>query len=170
MVFDLRSPVFTKKSAAVTMEDFNRSKNAHAAGIQYVDGYIYPDIHQSPSGQINAMLGCLHSSGASFGMIWLDIEGSWPANHAGNQAFIGALSQALSAAGVKHGVYTSASQWSAITGNWGGLASLPLWYPHWDGAENFGDFSAFGGWSRPAMKQYRGNANLCGAGVDLSWY
>jgi hypothetical protein len=145
-------------------------KNAHAAGIQYVDGYIYPDTRQSASAQINAMLSCLRSGGAQFGMIWLDIEGSWPANKAGNQAFIGALSAALDSAGVHHGVYTSSSQWSAITDNWGGMSHLPLWYPHWDGGENFGDFSPFGGWSKPAMKQYRGNSNLCGVGVDLSWY
>ena len=37
-------------------------------GVQYVDGYIYPDTSQDPAAQIDAMLSCL--SGVNYGMIW----------------------------------------------------------------------------------------------------
>jgi len=102
-------------------------------------------------------------------MVWLDIEGTWPANKEGNAKFIGEMADALGKAGYKHGVYTSSSYWAAITGDWKGLSEKPLWYPHWDGEESFKDFQSFGGWRKPHMKQYRGNVNLCGVGTDLSW-
>lgn len=48
--------------------------------------------------------------------------------------------------------------------------SFPLADAHYDGRSSFGDFAAFGGWSKPAIKQYRGTSTLCGAGVDYDWY
>ena len=48
--------------------------------------------------------------------------------------------------------------------------SAARWYAHYDGSPSFGDFSPFGGWSSPAIKQYQGDASICGAGVDLNWY
>jgi len=38
----------------------------------------------------------------------------------------------------------------------------------YDGSASFGDYSPFGGWSRPAMKQFAGDATVCGFGVDLN--
>ena len=52
---------------------------------------------------------------------------------------------------------------------WTGASSLPLWYPHYDSWKSFGDFQAFGGWTSPSIKQYIGNANSCGIGVDYNW-
>ena len=43
-------------------------------------------------------------------------------------------------------------------------------YAHYDGRASFGDFRPFGGWSEPAIKQYEGDKNECGAGVDLNFY
>jgi len=43
-------------------------------------------------------------------------------------------------------------------------------YAHYDESKSFGDFSPFGGWSKPSIKQYAGDATVCGAGVDLNWY
>ena len=51
-----------------------------------------------------------------------------------------------------------------------GYSSKPLWYAHYDGSANFDDFSAFGGWTKPTIKQYQGTTTFCSAGVDLSWY
>ncbi len=45
-----------------------------------------------------------------------------------------------------------------------------LWYAHYDGNPSFSDFSPFGGWSSPAMKQYTGTSTVCGFGVDDNWY
>jgi hypothetical protein len=41
---------------------------------------------------------------------------------------------------------------------------------HYDGSASFGDFGSFGGWSRPAIKQYVGDASECGVGIDKNWY
>lgn len=43
-------------------------------------------------------------------------------------------------------------------------------YAHYDNDPSFDDFSPFGGWSNPAMKQYAGDKNECGVGVDLNYY
>ena len=46
----------------------------------------------------------------------------------------------------------------------------PLWYPHYDGVQSFDDFAAFGGWTAPTMKQYKGTTTICDAEVDFNWY
>lgn len=43
-------------------------------------------------------------------------------------------------------------------------------YAHYDNSRSFGDFRPFAGWSKPSIKQYAGDATVCGAGVDLNWY
>lgn len=35
---------------------------------------------------------------------------------------------------------------------------------------SFSDFRPFGGWSRPSIKQYRGDITACGVGIDADWY
>jgi hypothetical protein len=145
-------------------------KNAHAAGIKYVDGYHFPDIRKNAKTQIDEMLDCLRSSGAKVGTIWLDVEGSWSGTQDEHRKFIGDMAQALKDKGQPHGIYTSSTAWASITGDWAGVSNLPLWYPHWDASKSFGDFRPFGGWKKPSIKQYRGNTNLCGQGVDFSWY
>jgi hypothetical protein len=46
----------------------------------------------------------------------------------------------------------------------------PLWYAHYDNNPSFSDFEEFAGWSRPAIKQFMGDATVCGADVDKNWY
>ena len=72
--------------------------------------------------------------------------------------------------GVHLGFYTSSSQWSPITGNSNKFSSYDLWYPHYDSNPSFSDFSSFGGWTSPAIKQYVGDASQCGVGVDKNFY
>ena len=43
-------------------------------------------------------------------------------------------------------------------------------YAHYDNSPSFSDFTAFGGWSTPAIKQYMGDKTSCGVGVDYNWY
>lgn len=38
--------------------------------------------------------------------------------------------------------------------------------PHYDGSPSFSDFTPFGGWSAPTIKQFKGDTTLCGKGVD----
>lgn len=34
---------------------------------------------------------------------------------------------------------------------------------------SFSDFTPFGGWTQPTIKQYAGDATKCGVGVDLNY-
>ena len=53
-------------------------------------------------------------------------------------------------------------------GSYTGGSKYPLWYAHYDQIANFNDFREFGGWSKPAMKQYQGDATVCQTDVDLN--
>jgi hypothetical protein len=47
---------------------------------------------------------------------------------------------------------------------------LPLWYPHYDNVPNFSDFKPFGGWTKPAMKQFWNTMKICGTAIDSNVY
>jgi len=155
--------------------------NAWDGGAAHVDIYMFPDPSKgNPEGQVTTLLNYLagyniHNRGTppgSYGMLWFDIEGTqyWQSSQSENQAFFNGLVSAGRSAGISMGVYTSKSQWEPIMGNWAGGSSLPLWYAHYDNNPSFSDFSPFGGWSRPSIKQYLGTSSVCGAGVDKNWY
>lgn len=40
---------------------------------------------------------------------------------------------------------------------------------NYDGEQSFSDFSPFGGWSQPSIKQFSGSGNICGVSVDEDW-
>lgn len=143
--------------------------NAKAAGMSAVDVYLFPCVPcGDPVSQGNALWSAL---GGSFGTVWIDVETyAWNEDQATNQQFISSLVSTLKGHGAIVGIYTSLYNWSSIVGSWTGMSSLPLWYAHYDNDPSFGDFSEFGGWARPAMKQYDGNVMACGAGVDLNYY
>jgi len=148
--------------------------NAWAGGMDYVDVYMFPCAScGNPGGQVAAAVNYLRSYNTKYGMFWLDIEGPqyWE-GQSYNINFIAGLISAAKSMSQVVGIYTSASQWGPITGNWNGPASegIPLWYANYDGAANFNDFSPFAGWSHPNVKQYNGNLSICGAGVDQNWY
>eukprot|EP00026_Physarum_polycephalum_P020279 Phypoly_transcript_22757.p1 GENE.Phypoly_transcript_22757~~Phypoly_transcript_22757.p1 ORF type:complete len:165 (-),score=20.16 Phypoly_transcript_22757:88-582(-) len=126
-----------------------------------------------PAGQVQRAVSNLQSFNDKYGMMWFDIEGPglyWGGDQGANAAFFQALVDEAKALGVVIGVYTSASQWIPIMGGYTGGSSFPLWYAHYDGNPSFSDFSPFGGWTSPAIKQYQGSTNLCGCGVDYNWY
>lgn len=45
-----------------------------------------------------------------------------------------------------------------------------LWYAHYDDSPSFSDYTEFGGWKDPHMKQFKGTTTECDAGVDLVRY
>jgi len=156
----------------------------HAGGFQYVDVYLFPCYScGNAAGQVTSMVtslgnsGCGHTtgtqSGGQWGQVWLDIEGTsyWSTSTANNQNFFNGLKSGCTSANVKCGVYTSASQWNPIMGSsFTGGSSLPLWYAHYDNNPSFSDFSPFGGWTKPSMKQYAGDVTVCGADLDKDYY
>lgn len=62
--------------------------------------------------------------------------------------------------------------WQSIFGSKTACASVGnynLWYAHYDNVVSFSDFSAFGGWTKPAMKQFAGDVTVCGLDVDKNY-
>jgi hypothetical protein len=171
--------------------------NAWAGGMRQVDGYIFPCFScGNPAGQMDSAINSLQAAGlkhlprvvgtnssseikeenlaVSYGMLWLDVEGTqyWGSDQQANSDFLEAMANQGIKRGITLGVYTSKSQWTPITGNSKILGNLPLWYPHYEQPSNpsYSDFVAFGGWSKPAIKQYQNTHTLCDCGVDSNFY
>jgi hypothetical protein len=152
--------------------------------MEYVDIYMFPCFScGNPASQVDQLLAYLNSYNISnvpsgkgpntYGTLWFDIEGPqyWGSQSA-NVAFIQGLIAQGRARGISLGVYSSESQWSPITGNANIASDLPIWYPHYEEppAPNYDDWVDFGGWTKPAIKQYAGTTDLCGASIDRNWY
>jgi len=148
---------------------------AKSGGIPIRETYMFPcpTCSSSAASQVNQLVSALKSCSAFTGRIWLDIEGSqyWTSNTTTNRNWYQSLVDACKNSGYKCGVYTSASQWSAIFGStsYSYGSNLPLWYAHYDGVAAFSDFKAFGGWTSPFAKQYQGDVTLCSFGVDRNY-
>lgn len=110
--------------------------------------------------------------GATVGMLWIDVEGTqyWSSDPSSNVNFIQEMVDEGNRQGVNLGIYTSNSQWSPIAGGSTQFSMYPLWYPHYDSWASFDDFTSFGGWTKPSIKQYQGTTSDCGASVDLNYY
>lgn len=146
-------------------------KSAWDGGMKYVDVYMFPCVScGNPKGQVDSLINALANS--KYGMIWLDIERlNWPSNYVANRRFILDMVAELKEKQKSFGIYTNLNNWAEIVGqSWDGVKDYPLWYAHYDSLPNYSDFKAFGGWTRPAMKQYKGDTTVCGVGVDLSYY
>jgi hypothetical protein len=118
----------------------------------------------------------------AYGMVWIDVETNpsstctWSQFSASsNCGYLGQLIYALQSNGKKVGIYSSAYMWETIMGsreNCKSYTGLPVWYAHYDSNPSFADWStvSFGGWAKPAIKQYAGDKVLCSTGVDLNFY
>ena len=146
------------------------------AGIQYRDIYHFPCAMSDASGQVNSDINSVGRG--NFGTMWFDIETNpdsncaWSGDQTSNCNFLGQLISAGQAAGIKMGIYASPYMWSSIMGSCtvGADNGLPIWYAHYDGTKSFSDWSSFGGWSSPAMKQYWDSVGICGLNADADWY
>jgi len=147
---------------------------AWAAGFSHVDVYLFPCFScGNPASQVSTTVSYLRNNNIKFGMLWFDIEGPgtyWGSNQNANADFFAGLVEEANALQVSIGVYTSASQWVPIMGGYEGGRSYPLWYAHYDGSASFSDFSPFGGWTKPNIKQFEGTTAICSAGIDRDWY
>ena len=107
-------------------------------------------------------------------MVWLDIENHdlFYSSCTDNQNFVNNwLAQASSMLGANRvGIYSNWVQWNDIMCGWTGAKSHQLWYPHYDNLAAFSDFQAFGGWTKPNIKQYVGDTTACSVAIDKDFY
>ena len=145
-------------------------KNARAAGYKSIDVYMFPCVKcGNPKGQVDTMISGITEL---YNMIWVDIEiFAWPDDKAANKAFILEIVNEIKNKGKTVGIYSSANNWQSIVGtDWTGVSALPLWYAHYDNVKAFSDFKPFGGWTKPAMKQFTDNSKLCGVVFDEDFF
>ena len=150
--------------------------NARAAGL-ITDIYMFPCRGKSASAQVDQMMTAISSN--LYGMVWIDVENNpspgcgWGSDYNGNCAFLTEIVNRVKSRGKVPAIYASRYMWQTIFGSFTGCSSVSsqqLWYAHYDGVPNFSDFVAFGGWTKPAIKQFQGDTTLCGAGVDKNFY
>ncbi|XP_065831605.1 probable GH family 25 lysozyme 2 [Oscarella lobularis] len=148
-------------------------RNARAAGISDIDVYLFPKPGRGdPETQVTDTIDYLAAQGTEFGTLWIDVEPlNWFSNKTENQKFFTAMF--IKAKSLHQtGVYTSIRNWGLIMGeDFTGGSSAPLWYPRYESNPNpsFSDFTPFGGWSTPAMKQFTNSETIAGATVDQNW-
>jgi len=153
---------------------------AKAAGIQYIDAYAFICNNCAGNTACNICASIKGNLPSGFsGQVWLDIEtcsGCWTGSSADRLSFIESVSSTCSGEGLKMAIYSGQGSWEGVFGSAsfsaGSLKSERLWYAHYDGSASFSDYPsvAFGGFTTPNMKQYAGDATLCGTDVDLDYY
>jgi hypothetical protein len=161
---------------AVDVHVVDNLHNAKAAGLT-TDIYMFPCRSKSASAQVDQMMAAI--SGSLYGMVWLDIETNespncgWGTNYAANCDYVNELISRIKSHGKVPAIYASAYMWQSIMGgrnNCPSAASVQLWYAHYDGSASFSDFAPFGGWHKPAIKQFQGTTSFCGASIDKNYY
>ena len=151
--------------------------NAKSAGL-ITDIYMFPCRGKSATSQVDDMIANI--PGNLYGMVWVDVETnpssgcSWN-SYSGdsNCQYLMDIMSRIKAKGKNAGIYASSYMWQTIFKSrtaCAEAAKYQLWYAHYDGQTTFSDFSSFGGWSKPNIKQYQGDVTLCGAGVDKNYY
>eukprot|EP01017_Pseudomicrothorax_dubius_P047706 TRINITY_DN859_c0_g1_i2.p1 TRINITY_DN859_c0_g1~~TRINITY_DN859_c0_g1_i2.p1 ORF type:complete len:226 (-),score=21.23 TRINITY_DN859_c0_g1_i2:93-770(-) len=156
-------------------------QNAWDAGFKYVDLYAFfcPNCNGNyPAfSAIDSIAQFVKNQKIKYGMLWIDVEpceGCWSNDPEYNLNYVVQLVQEAKTQGLHVGIYSSWGSWDATIGlNRGSpvLQNLPLWYAHYDGVPSFADgLYTFGGWTQPAIKQFKGDQTQCGVDVDNSWY
>jgi len=144
---------------------------ARAAGLE-TDVYLFPRFGMNAATQVQDLKTYMDQHGVVYGTVWMDIE-SPPAwgSHAANKQFLQDLVNKATSLGMRVGIYSSMYMWQVVMGSdsVNGFEHLPLWYAHYDGSASLTDFQSFGNWHTPAIKQFAGDAKLCGADVDLNY-
>jgi len=149
--------------------------DALKAGFSHVDVYVFmcPNCNgNSPTGTIQSVVDAL--KGVKYGELWFDIEqcsGCWSTNLGSNCNWIGQAVKEAESLKVNIGFYSNHYEWGVTVGS--GCTSFskyPIWYADYDDQQNFNDWEAFGGWTKPEMKQYEGGIIKCNLNIDLDWY
>ena len=141
-------------------------RTALAAGLE-VEAYVYLTLRADVAQLVRAARETV--DGFPVRRLWLDAEdttsGLPPA------AVVERLQRARDACGdMPAGIYTGGWWWTPYTAGSRAFSDLPLWTAQYDGRRRLDTVRPYGGWTRPAMKQYAQNTTRCGVLVDLNWY
>jgi hypothetical protein len=142
---------------------------AALAGGMTADAYVFLYWDYEMTAQIGEALAAVQ--GFPIGRLWLDCEDAVAGRSP--QEVVALIGEAVAACGATPcGIYTGRWWWLPATADSAAFAQLPLWHAEWTaGPEilpSFGGFRPYGGWTRPAIWQFQGTTQLCGAGVDLN--
>ncbi|CAL6079986.1 Glycosyl_hydrolase family 25 protein [Hexamita inflata] len=166
--FNYSHVVFPAQNGAAF--DINVIANFKAASkLQYfrVDYYIMPASDKSPKEQIQQTMKRLIAANAisTNTTIWLDAETthSYFSTQQENQKFISELIDELLLYIIPSqiGIFSDYSSWRTLFGKTFSISQFKLWYSNYNERADFEDFGEFGGWTEPAMKQYKGYAVVC---------
>lgn len=156
----------------------------HDGHFDDVGVYLFPcitgDHCPSLEEQVAVVVKALVAANASTTTttLWLDIEAGstcpWHAAASDNERALRELVTAARRHFHRVGVYSSMHNWLSIfkrsSFSFDALKDLPLWYAHYDNEPHFSDFVAFGGWTKPAMKQFADSGNECAVRFDINYY
>ena len=168
-----------QSNGSINQYAYTQYTNAKAAGIQYIDWYIFPTINQSASGQVTNTINYLKNNGLlNTNMIWIDVESSdlFYSSCSSNVNFLHEIFNTArslyNGCGNNNciGMYTSASQWNPICCGDTSFSQYQLWWPRYDGSASSANWSAFGGWSWFNIKQYQGTTSICSTEIDYDYY
>ncbi|KAK6030039.1 hypothetical protein OSTOST_03833, partial [Ostertagia ostertagi] len=151
----------------------------HSAGLG-IEAYMVPEPKSNKTGtvQFNEMYDHLKNSFIYLNSVWIQVSApsTWLPAPSDNIAFLNDILLRASMDGLKVGIYTNNDDWSRITGG-ARINNAMLWYWSVKGVgasnmtpANFNDFSAFGGWTAPSVKQFVQADTLCGVTLNRNVY
>lgn len=117
-----------------------------------------------------------------FKMVWIFIDANpsvgcgWGSySISSNCEFLKRLVKALEVKGKKVGIYSNREKWTQIFGNeeyCKEFANYPVWYSHHDQDPSFNDWNMirFGGWTKPAIKQYDKDIRTCECNINSNFF
>ncbi|VDL76652.1 unnamed protein product [Nippostrongylus brasiliensis] len=150
-------------------------QNATAAGLG-AEVYMEPaPTSTKPGGtQLDELYYMLKNNNIILRSIWLKVSTPqiWTTNKNTNVAYMNSVLVRAMQYGISVGIYTSSYDWSQITGG-ATVNNVMLWYWNVNGQgvggetpANYHDFSPFGGWSAPSVKQYAQDLYTCGTYIN----
>lgn len=156
--------------AGTQIEEITRQQLAMAVSRgMTVDAYVYLYWDRDMTAQVKEAF--RRVEGFPIGRLWLDVEED-PKSLGWTKVVSlvkGGLETCASIFGSADGcgIYTGPGFWKTHMNNTSELGTTPLWYAQYNARRTLDAWSVerFGGWSKPAAKQWAEEA-LCGVGVD----
>ncbi|CAB3398697.1 unnamed protein product [Caenorhabditis bovis] len=155
--------------------------NAHKAGLG-IEIYIRPNVTAGIKAfeQVDSVVGELKKHSIDIRSIWIQVTSpiEWSQSELHRLMFIANMIERIRHHGLNVGVYTSNYDWRLITGDWMKAGDeVMLWYWHViatgvDGetTPTFDDFRPFGGWQKPAVKQFGQFEKVCNVAANRNVY